>query len=77
MEEDPLQESQLTAIEERRDPASIPELVRTIRAQQHDLDQLRLSLDVARRDREELRLALIHARAEIRRLSGGGERAQG
>jgi hypothetical protein len=77
MEEERLRESQLAAIEERRDPASIPELVRALRAQQHDLDQLRLSLDVARRDREELRLALIHARAEIRRLTGGGERGSG
>jgi hypothetical protein len=55
-------ESELERIERSADPAVIPELVRTIRAQQHDLDNLRLSLDVARRDREELRIALMQAR---------------
>lgn len=62
MSAESLSEAQLEAIERAADPASIPELVRTIRAQQHELDRLRLSLDVARRDREELRLALLNAR---------------
>jgi hypothetical protein len=57
-------EAELERIERSADPAVIPELVRTIREQQHDLDNLRLSLDVARRDREELRVALINARRQ-------------
>jgi hypothetical protein len=57
-------EAELERIARSADPAVIPELVRTIREQQHDLDSLRLSLDVARRDREELRAALIEARRE-------------
>lgn len=57
-------ESELERIERSADPSIIPELVRTIRAQQHDVDNLRLSLDVARRDREELRAALIASRRE-------------
>ena len=56
-----LSESELERIERSADPTVIPELVRTIRAQQHDLDNLRLSLDVVRRDREELRSALLQA----------------
>ena len=67
-----LSESHLERIERSADPASIPELVRTIRAQQHDLDSLRLSAEVARRDREELRIALIRAREELERLKRGG-----
>jgi hypothetical protein len=58
-----LSEDELERIERSADPAIIPELVRTIRSQQHDLDNLRLSLDVARRDREELRIALLNARS--------------
>jgi hypothetical protein len=54
-----LGEAELERIERSADPAIIPELVRTIRAQQRELDNLRLSLDVARRDREELRAALV------------------
>ena len=61
-------EQQLAEMERRCDPESVPSLVQAVRRQQRDLDNLRLSLDVARRDREELRLALIHARAEIGRL---------
>jgi hypothetical protein len=57
-------EEQLAALERSVDPAVIPELVRTIRAQQHELDRLRLSLEVARRDREELRMALLARREE-------------
>ena len=65
-------ESELERVERSADPASIRELVRTIRAQQHDLESLRLALEVARRDREELRIALIQAREEVERLKGGG-----
>jgi hypothetical protein len=54
-----LSEAELERIERSADPAIIPELVRTIRAQQRELDNLRLSFDVARRDREELRAALL------------------
>ena len=59
-----LSERELERIERSADPSIIPELVRTIRAQQHDLDALRLSLDVARKDREELRNALLQAKRE-------------
>jgi hypothetical protein len=65
-------ERDLERMERSADPALIPELVRTIRSQQHDLDSLRLSLDVARRDREELRVALLRAREELARLKGEG-----
>jgi hypothetical protein len=65
-----LSEAELERMERARDPESIPELVRTIRQLQHDLDSLRLGMDVARRDREELRAALYHAREELRRLKG-------
>jgi hypothetical protein len=65
-----LSEAQLERLERDRDPESIPELVRTIRQLQHDLDSIRLGFDVARRDREELRAALYHAREEIRRMKG-------
>jgi hypothetical protein len=65
-----MSEAELARLERARDPESIPELVRTIRELQHDLDSLRLGMDVARRDREELRAALYHAREELRRLKG-------
>lgn len=65
-----MSEAELERLERDRDPASIPELVRTIRQLQHDLDSIRLGFDVARRDREELRAALYHAREEIRRMKG-------
>lgn len=65
-----LSEAELAAIERSRDPEVIPRLVSIIRQQQHDLDNLRLSVDVARRDREELRAALIQAREEARGRSG-------
>ena len=68
-----LSEAILERMERARDPDSIPELVRTVRQLQHDLDSLRLGLDVARRDREELRAALYHAREEIRRVKSGDE----
>lgn len=59
MSHSPYTAEQLERIERDRDPAVIPELVRTLREQQHDLERLRLSLEVARRDREELRAALL------------------
>jgi hypothetical protein len=52
-------EEELSRIEAARDPAVIPELVRTIQQQQRELDNLRMSMDVARRDREELRAELL------------------
>lgn len=59
-------EEQLAAIERGRDPEAIPALVSTIRSLQHELDRLRLGLDVATRDREELREALLRAQGELR-----------
>lgn len=67
-----LPEAVLERMEREGDPAVIPELVRTVRLLQHDLDSLRLGFDVARRDREELRTALYHARAELKRLRPEG-----
>ena len=66
-----LSEAALERIETSRDPASVPELVRTIREQQRALDSLRMSSDVARRDREELRLALLKCQEELRLLREG------
>jgi hypothetical protein len=66
-----LSEAALEQMEKARDPECIPELVRTVRQLQHDLDSIRLSFDVARRDREELRDALYHAREELRVLKEG------
>lgn len=63
-----LSEDELGQIESQRDPETIGELVRTIRQQQRELDNLRLSMEVARRDREELRAALLNSQAELRRL---------
>jgi hypothetical protein len=63
-----LSEADLERLERRCDPDSVPHLVSVIRQQQHELDSLRLSVDVARRDREELRSALLAAHAEIQRL---------
>ncbi len=57
-----LSEAHLERIERAGDPASIPELVRTIRQLQHDLDSTRLALDVSRAEREELRAALYRLR---------------
>lgn len=61
-------EQYLEAVERKRDPDSIPQLVAMVREHQRSLEGLRLSLDVARRDREELRSALVAAQEEIRRL---------
>jgi hypothetical protein len=65
-----LSEAELEQIERVGDAEAIPHLVSAIRQSQHDVDGLRLSLDVARRDREELRSALLSAHAEIARLRG-------
>jgi hypothetical protein len=53
-----LTEAQLEQIEERKDPAIIPTLVATIRDQQRTIDSMRASLEVLRRDRDDLRGAL-------------------
>ncbi|CAN5618502.1 MAG: hypothetical protein H0U67_03110 [Gemmatimonadetes bacterium] len=58
-----LTELALEKMERDRDPEVIPSLVSIIRQQQHDLDSLRLALEVARGDREELRAALIAMRS--------------
>jgi hypothetical protein len=63
-----LSEQQLADLERRRDPETVAMLVRIIREQQHAIDRLRLSTDVALRDREELRAALLQAREELQRL---------
>ena len=63
-----LSEEQLAAIERGRDPEAVPGLVGAVRQLQHELDRLRLSLEVARRDREELRAALLSAKEEVERL---------
>ncbi|HEV2131805.1 MAG TPA: hypothetical protein VGR27_11910 [Longimicrobiaceae bacterium] len=65
---DELSEPYLDGIERKRDPESIPQLVAMVRQQQRSLDGLRLSLDVAQRDRQELRSALLAAQEEIRQL---------
>lgn len=71
MSDSGLSEEALRRIEASPDPAAVPELVRTVRAQQRALDSLRMSMDVARRDREELRSALLQCREELRRARGG------
>lgn len=68
-----LSEAELEAIERRAEPETVAQLVSTIRQQQHDLDSLQLSLEVARRDREELRAALLAAQQQLRRLAGAGK----
>ena len=57
-----LTESELQQIERASDPTVIPELVRMIQSQQHELDRLRLSMDVTRQERDELRMELVKAR---------------
>lgn len=59
-----LSEEELAQIRRAKDPSAIDELVKTIEEQQRELDSLRLSMDVARRDREELRIALVRCREE-------------
>lgn len=65
-----LSEAELARIEAARDPETIPELVRTIRELQRARDSLRMSTDVARRDREELRSALLQCQEDLRRSRG-------
>jgi hypothetical protein len=69
-----LTEQALEKMARERNPEVIPSLVSTIRQQQHDLDSLRLALEVARRDREELRAALIamQSRTAARDPQDGG-----
>lgn len=62
-----LTEQALLRMEREKDPEVIPSLISTVRQQQHDLDNLHLALEVARRDREELRVALLEARARLER----------
>jgi hypothetical protein len=61
-----LSEEALQRMESAGDASVIPELVRTVRDQQRALDSLRMSMDVARRDREELRAALLRCQQELR-----------
>jgi hypothetical protein len=61
-------ERTLVRIESGGDPTVIPQLVATIRQQQHDLDALRLGVEVCTRDREELRVALLRAHERLRAL---------
>jgi hypothetical protein len=68
MSHESLTEQQLADLERRRDPETVAMLVGIIREQQHAIDRLRLSSDVALRDREELRAALLQAREELQRL---------
>lgn len=59
-------EAQLEAIRRNRNADDIPLLVDLVARQQHDLDALRLKVEVAQRDREELRAALLQAQQRIR-----------
>ena len=63
-------EAELDRIEESATVEAIPQLVRAIREYQRELDSLRLKADVARRDRDELRAALVTCRDELRRRGG-------
>lgn len=72
-----LSEQQLEQLERRRDPEMVPHLVAAVRQQQHDLDALRLSTDVLRRDRDELRVALLAAHDELRTLRAEVQRLRG
>ena len=67
-----LTESELEQIAGTADPAVVPELVRMIRSQQHELDRLRLSLDVTRREREDLRMELVRMRRAPGPETGNG-----
>ena len=62
-----LTEAQLEEIEARKDPAVIPSLVATIRDQQRTVDSMRASLDVLRRDRDDLRGTLQRMRHRYER----------
>ena len=65
-----LGEAELERIEASGTVDAIPELVRAIRDYQRELDSLRLKAEVARRDRDELRAALVSCREELRRSGG-------
>lgn len=67
-----LTESELQQIERASDPTVIPELVRMIQSQQHELDRLRLSMDVTRQERDELRMELVRMRRAPKADSADG-----
>lgn len=58
-------------MERNPEHAPVAELIAAVREQQRTLDRLRMSLDVALRDRDELRSELIACREEVRRLQSG------
>ena len=58
-------EDDLERIEASGSAAAIPELVRTIREYQRELDSLRMKADVAARDRDELRSALLSCQERL------------
>lgn len=70
MSERGFSEAQLERIEAERNPDTIPELVRALREHQRDLDSLRMKMDVALRDRDELRSALLTCKEELRKRGG-------
>lgn len=63
-------EQDLERIEASGSVDAIPELVRTIREYQRELDSLRLKSEVARRDRDELRSALLSCQEQLRGRAG-------
>jgi len=64
MANSPLTEPQLAAIEARASGDDVPQLVSTIRNLQHELERLGSAVEVLRRDREELRAALMQRQRE-------------
>ncbi|HEX6924962.1 MAG TPA: hypothetical protein VF167_06010 [Longimicrobiaceae bacterium] len=64
-------EEQLDRMERDPEHAPVAELIVAVREQQRTLDRLRMSLDVALRDRDELRSELLACREEVRRLRSG------
>lgn len=64
-------EEQLARIEASASAEAIPELVRVIRDHQRTLDSLQLKLDVALRDRDELRTALLRCQQQLREGKSG------
>lgn len=63
-------EEELSRLEAEGTAASVPDLVRAIRDYQRSIESLRLSMDVALRDRDELRAALLRCQDELRRRKG-------
>lgn len=59
-------EEELERIESSGTADAIPELIRTIREYQRELDSLRLKSEVALRDRDELRGALRSCQEQLR-----------